>query len=93
MQGSLKYSNVIFDKIACQSFIDWTYENSDETILGRESLFDLHLLSAQATANTKHPIIILSSVTKSNFENEELNKQKDFLVSSLIEASEHISVP
>ena len=83
---------MVLDKISCQSFVDWTYEDSDETE-GRDSLLKLHLESAMSVGNKNQPIIFISSVTKNIFECEKCNKGRDMMVSSLIEASKEIPVP
>jgi len=88
----LKYPIVVLDKISCQSFVDWTYEDSDDTE-GRGSLLELHLQSAMNVGNKKDPVIFISSVTKCNFEEEKSNHGKEMMVSSLIEASKEIPVP
>ena len=87
-----KYQIVILDKIACQSFVDWTYEENSETE-GRKGLLDLHTKSAINVALGKPKILALTSVTKSQVEQLYKESKGAFHISSLIEASEELYMP
>ena len=86
----MTYERVIIDKICCQSFIDWTYEENEFTN-GREGLNNLHLRSAMRVGKSQQPILFLTSVTLNEVEDE--NKLKKSLpLSSLTNACGELQI-
>ena len=89
----MNYDFVLIDKIFCECFIKWTYEE-DYSTTGRRGLFDLHLRSAMKKSNCKPCLLALSSVTREYLEKQYRNNDRDMChLSSIIEATEEIKIP
>ena len=81
------YDIIIFDKISCKSFVDWTYEENSE-MEGREGLLRIHLESATNVAKGEKQLIGISSITKKEIESTYSNDDRaTFHVSSLLEVA------
>lgn len=88
-----EYEIVIVDKISCQCYVNWTYEENSKT-QGRKELLDLQLQSAINTAYGKNKILAMTSITKKEIEEAYDNDERGlFHVGCLTEASEELNMP
>lgn len=89
----MTYEVVILDKISCQSFINWTYEDNG-VAHGREGLMKLQLSSAMKVANDDDPLIGITSVTiKELEEDNDGDERAECHLSSLINAARELNIP
>jgi hypothetical protein len=89
----MKFETVILDKISCQCFVNWTYEENSETP-GRIGLLNIQLNSAMNASADKKPFIAITSVTKKELEEHYNNDLRGMChVSSIVECSEELNMP
>ena len=89
----MKYDFVLIDKIFCESFVKWTYEENNNTS-GRTGLFEIHLRSAIRKSNEEKCILIMTSATREELERQYINDVRNMChLSSIVEASDEIKVP
>ncbi len=83
----MSYKFVIIDRIFCECYIKWTYEDSSETA-GRVGIYKLHEKSAIKKSNDEPCLLWLTSTTREELEEQYKNSERDMChVSSIIEAS------
>lgn len=86
------YDFVLIDKIFCESYINWTYEENDETP-GRTGVFEIHLKSAMKKIKDKKCLLIMTSNTREELEKQYSGQDRNMNhLSSIIEASEEIKI-
>jgi hypothetical protein len=83
----MSYNFVIIDRIFCECYIKWTYEENENTD-GREGIYKLHEKSAIKKSNDEPCLLWLTSVTREELEKQYMCSERDMChVSSIIEAS------
>ena len=87
------YNFVLIDRIFCESYIEWTYEESDSNS-GRDGVFNLHLQSAMKKSNEEKCLLMMTSITREELEKKYSEDDRNMWhLSSIVEASEEIKMP
>lgn len=83
----MTYNFILIDKIVCECYIKWTYEENSGTE-GRVGLYRLHEKSAIKKSNEEPCLLWLTSVTREELERQYMCSERDMChLSSIIEAS------
>jgi hypothetical protein len=87
------YEVIIIDKIFCESFINWTYEENSDTA-GRMGLLNLQLKSAMKKANGESCILAISPIIQEELEQKYNQDDRGMChLSSLLEVTEELKIP